>query len=1023
MFDKGTRAFAACALAVLLAPGSGWVLWAAEHGGQVAFDGAPVPGATVVAIRGEQRVSTTTNVEGTYRFEELADGPWTMRVEMPGFVPAEQQVSVAAGAAPTRWDLDVQPFEAIAQGGVAEPGLPPPGAAAAANGQVIGAPVAPVPSAGARGQPPASTAGGGTAPTNGLSSTLLDTAAQNPIFGAVDSFLVNGSVRNAAATPFAQPVAFGTARLRATRSPYRFMSTLGGRDSAWDARPYGAVSRPDSTSLSFSTSVSGPIRLPWLRRDGPMFTLTASRATSYDATSSALLVPTALERAGDFSATQDGFGNPVQILDPLTGEPFPGNRIPGARLSPQARALLAYYPEPNAGGDGRTNYLAAPISDNHGDSVSLRVQRQPLGRLTGINGGVNYSRSAGRVVTPFGFEDESRGSSVSSSVQVDRRLSSFLVMQVRHDFSRSTASSDPYFANRVNVSGLAGITGNNQDPVNWGPPTLGFRTVAGLSTGTYSRTRTIRNTTVIENSFSYRRHVMSFGGEIERRALDVVSQQNPRGTFFFSGDLTGSDFADFLLGQPRTSAIAYGNADKLFRQMSFAAFVTDDLRLSPSFTLSLGVRWEYEAPVVEAQDRLVNLDIASDFTGVSPVIADDPVGALTGRSYARSLVHPDRVGVQPRVAMAWRPFLGSSVIVRAGYGIYRNTNVYQTIATVMAQQPPLSFTVSAERSAQTPLTLANGFVPSPSITQNTFAIDPAFRVGYAHNWQASIQRDLASGVTLSGTYVGVKGSRLPQVLLPNTFPPGAVSPCPECPSGYRFLTSNGSSWVHRGQVQVRKRLSGGFTASGQYTLSRGEDNASSFTSIGGTPAQNWLDLDAEWGPSEEIRRHEYGAQFSYTTGVGLDGIGLRERLLRGWTLTAQFSGGSGQPLTPVYATALQGTAVSGTVRASLTGEPVGAIPEGAYLNPAAYGAPLPGAWGDVPRNSVRGPALFSLNGALARTFQLGSQRSLTWQVDATNLLNRVVYTSVNTFVGSPQFGLPTAVGGMRRLSTSLRITY
>src|SRR6185436_1987773 len=108
----------------------------------------------------------------------------------------------------------------------------------------------------------------------------------------------------------------------------------------------------------------------------------------------------------------------------------------------------------------------------------------------------------------------------------------------------------------------------------------------------------------------------------------------------------------------------------------------------------------------------------------------NPIGALTGTRYPDSLVRPDRRGVQPRVGVAWRPIPGSSLVVRGGYGVYRNTNVYQSIALLLAQQPPLSKAFSVQNSAAHPLTLASGFVAPAGATPNTFAVDPDFRVGY-----------------------------------------------------------------------------------------------------------------------------------------------------------------------------------------------------------------------------------------------------------------------------------------------------
>src|SRR5204863_667401 len=121
-----------------------------------------------------------------------------------------------------------------------------------------------------------------------------------------------------------------------------------------------------------------------------------------------------------------------------------------------------------------------------------------------------------------------------------------------------------------------------------------------------------------------------------------------------TGAVTSFDLADFLLGIPRTSAIALGNADKNFRTASYDGYVTDDWRLNPVLTLNLGVRWEYEAPITETLGRLVNLDIASGFSAVAPVVATDPHGALTADAYPASLVRPDKNGFQPRLAMAWR---------------------------------------------------------------------------------------------------------------------------------------------------------------------------------------------------------------------------------------------------------------------------------------------------------------------------------------------------------------------------------
>jgi hypothetical protein len=230
-------------------------------------------------------------------------------------------------------------------------------------------------------------------------------------------------------------------------------------------------------------------------------------------------------------------------------------------------------------------------------------------------------------------------------------------------------------------------------------------------------------------------------------------------------------------------------------------------------------------------------------------------------------------------------------------------------------------------------------------------------------------------------------------------------------------------------VQVRSRLRNGLTATVQYTLAKAEDDAASFQGAnlnGMVFAQNWLDLDAEWGPSSFDQRHQVTASFQYTTGVGVAGGGLvdgwRGALFKNWTIASQLTTGSGLPLTPYYLATTPGTGYTGAIRASLTGESTDA-PAGYYLNPAAYTKPAPGTWGNAGRNSVRGPSQFSLNAGITRTFPWGSRINLDYRIDATNVLNRVTYTGVNTFIGSQEFGLPNATSQPRTIKTSLRMRF
>jgi hypothetical protein len=732
-------------------------------------------------------------------------------------------------------------------------------------------------------------------------------------------------------------------------------------------------------------------------------------------------MPTALERAGDFSQTLDARGQPVRLVDPATGQPFDGSTIPAGRISPQAASLLTYYPSANAAAGGRFNYEAPIVSATRQDSAQSRAGYTLKGENR-IEGGVSYQRGSGRSTSLFGFEDARDSSGLTANGALTLRPKRNMTLTLRYQYSRSSNESLPYFANRVNVSGDAGINGNDQDPRNWGPPGLSFASdLAGLSSGTYSSTTTRTQLWGADFSRFRGNHNVGVGFEVRAIRTDVIGQQDPRGTFGFTGAATGLDFADFVLGLPQTSTIGFGNPDKAFQGASYHAYVNDEWKVRPNLTLTYGVRWEYETPVTEAGGRLANLVVAPGFSEVSVVTASGDSDAL---------VRADRSGLQPRLGVAWRPTLGS-LVIRAGYGIYRNTNVYQSIASLLAAQPPFSTAFNVASTSFNPLTLANGFTPAAATfdTLNTFAVDPDFRVSSAHTWQVSVQRELPAQLTLLGTYLGTRGTSLMQQILPNTYPAGAENPCVTCPTGFRYLTSNGRSMRHSAQIQVRRRLSAGFTAATEYTVAKSMDDAASFAGAtlgGGALVQNWLDPQAEYARSSFDQRHLLTVSADYTTGSGIAGgtliDGKAGRLLKDWTLTARLSTGSGLPVTPVYFAPVGGTGVIGSLRPDLTGianDP----PPGSYANSDAFVAPALGQFGNAPRNSITGPRTFSLDASVSRTFRVNNRLNLDWRIDATNVLNRVTYSGINALITSPQFGLPNRVNEMRKIRTNIRLRF
>ncbi|MGO4882760.1 MAG: carboxypeptidase regulatory-like domain-containing protein [Bryobacteraceae bacterium] len=990
----------------LLASLAVFILSAAEYHGQVTFNGLPVPGATVTASQAGQTITAITDLQGAFSIPSLTEGTCTIEIRMLGFAPVRQEVNFAPNTPPATWGLKILPLDQIK----AE----------------MQTPVQPAPS-----------------PTPAPAKPASDDDLSQQ---AADGFLINGSSQNGAASPFAQLAAFGNNR-NGARGLYNGGIGVILDNSALDARPYSLTGQ-NAPKLTYNrlTGVAvlgGPLQIPHVFKRPPYFFAAYQWTRNNTASDLPGLMPTQTERNGIFASP---------IVDPATGVPYPNNTVPQNRISPQAQALLSYYPLPNFTGNTGYNYQIPILSPTHQDALQSRFNKT-LGPKDELYGRFAFQSMREGAPNLFGFLDTTDLLGINTSVNWSHRINHSWFLNLGYQFSRLATHITPFFEDRENVSGEAGISGNDQEPMNWGPPSLTFSSgIAGLSDAQSSFDR--NETSGLSGAMRWYRggHNVTFGSDFRREEFNYLAQQNPRGSFTFTSAVSGSDFADFLLGVPDTSAIAFGNADKYFRESVYDAFVNDDWRVNPELTVNAGLRWEYGAPITELYDRLVNLDISPGFAAVAPVVATDPSGSLTGTRYPNSLVYPDKRGIEPRVGLAWRPISGSSTVIRAGYGIYYDTSVYQTIAVQMAQQPPLSKTLSVENSPSDPLTLANGFNASPAITPNTFAIDPRFRPGYAQNWQASLQRDLPASMQLTATYIGIKGTDGPQEFLPNTHPIGAVNPCPACPTGFAYLTSYGNSTRQAAQIQFRRRLHNGFTGILQYTYSKSIDDDAALGGQGasatgqnspsaassGSPssqtgpaslaiAQNWRDLAAERGLSTFDQRHLLSLQMQYSTGMGIGGgtllTGWKGALFKEWNLSTEIIAGSGLPETPIYLATVPGTGVTNTIRPDYTGAPLNAAPSGLFLNPAAFIAPPPGQWGNAGRDTITGPAQFSLNASLGRTFRVSDRLNLDLRVDSTNLLNHVTYTSWNTIVNSSQFGLAAQANAMRSMQTTLRLRF
>jgi hypothetical protein len=844
--------------------------------------------------------------------------------------------------------------------------------------------------------------------------------------------------------------------------------TFGG--SVLDSAPYqlhpdSPVTQRPYTRNTFGGTVGGPVKIRHLydgtRRTNFMLTYSGNHgANLFDQYAT---VPTEAMRAGDFSSAG------VAIVIPATGQPFAGNQIPASQMSATALALLPYIPSPNLTGTNR-NFHYVTTTSSATDNINLRVTQNFTPNVAGRGGrggaGGGGGRGFGGPSGRGGGRGAQQGTSVSMTAQVQYRrndndqtnvfptlggtstgssLAVPVTLNIVHkrilhnitvNFSRTRSSSFNRYAFVNDVTGAAGIAGVSTDPFDWGLPQLSFSSLSSLRDVTPSRRTDSRLTMGYGWTHPSQKHTLRAGGDFRLDNTNSQTDSNANGAFVFTGLYSaggtstiragGLDFADFLLGLPQEASLQYGPGDVKLRGKSLSAYLQDDWRKSATLTFNLGVRYELLWPYVEQNGQMVNLDVNSNFTAAVPVLSG-ATGPFSGK-FTKGLIDLDTNNVAPRVGFAWR--IKPGTILRGGYGISYNSGSYSTIARQLVGQPPFAVTNTSIGVAGSPLLFSDPFIAAlPDETTNTYGVDSTYGLGLVQTWNTDLSRDFRQAWNVSAGYTETRGSSLDIVRAPNRDPNGlrieGVQP-------FLWETSEGSSILHAGSFRLRRRPVKGIGFGASYTLARSRDNASSLGGGGTVVAQNDQDLNAEWGLSSFDRRHQLTADTSIELPFGpnrpwLKGGGLWAGLLRDWRLTTTYTWQSGTPLTArVLASVsdvLRGT--NGTLRADYNGERIQlAGPTiDQFFNTSAFSVPAPGLFGNSARNLIIGPDSRQLNAQFSRDVRMGGNRSVTLQLNATNLLNMVNYATVDTVVNSPTFGQVLSVRPMRSMQFTMRFRF
>ena len=759
-----------------------------------------------------------------------------------------------------------------------------------------------------------------------------------------------------------------------------------------------------------------------------------------------------------------------------TGAHCAGKVIPAGELTPQASALVNLYPLPNVTGVSARNYQNVTTQGANTTNIASRYVRnfgaqpvfgqrrradQPKALRQNINVGFNYSHAASdlRNLVPIlggkSFND-GLGLNAGYTVGYGKLNNNFSV-----NWNRSHALQTNYFSNigmdpaataQISLPDKQGTLA--QGGFYNGVPQIFANPFTPLS-DVQPRDAINQTISVSESvGFQIAKHNLRFGLDVRRVHADQIGGNNVLGTFNFSGLVTespadrqqtlnpnpgkpatvttGSAFADFLLGQPQQTKIQGGLFKTYLRENVFDFYGQDDYRLKSGLSLNYGLRYEYFGPYVEKNNRLANLDHNAAFTSVDQVFPGS-MGVYLG-SYPRSLVNPDRTLFSPRFGLAYRPKFVKETVVRAGYGINFNTGQFAVFAQSLAYQPPFAATQNNVLSTSdnatgcfvtspgtmTNLTLANGFSCGSKPIQNIYAVNKDYRLGHVQVYNIDIQHTFPRGTVVNVGYNGSKGSNLdivraPNVTLTSVATPNAVA--------FTYEDSVAESRLSQLVISARKRLEKGISVQLIYQYGHSIDNASSIGGSAVSQVQNDQRLDLEEGNSSFDVRHKLTGNFLYELPFGpnrefLAKGGIWSKVLDGFGISGNYTLATGNYFSPQYSNTTLELAAGGTYTLRpdrVFSQPIRGLRNSQqFFNTAAFATPA--GYGTASRNSIEGPATVQLDMSLSRSFSFGNTRSLETRLTATNALNVVTFSGIDTTVNSGTYGQVTSTAPQRQVS-------
>ncbi len=802
------------------------------------------------------------------------------------------------------------------------------------------------------------------------------------------------------------------------------------RNAAFDARNFFAPAsepKPKYLRNQFGGSLGGPIK-----HDRTFFFADYEGTRSREGITRVTNVPTALERAGNFS--QSFFGAPAS---PFPGLQFTNGIIPDFLINPVGRAIAALYPLPNRDVPFQ-NFVSSPTLRDDNDSFDVRVDHHLTDRS---DLAFRYSFGDRDLFEPFtgpsfsvvpGFGDTVKRRSQNGMAALTLVLTPNFVNETRGAFSRVAASVTQEASVLNSDVGLPTISPRERDAG------LSFITITGFSPlgdeGNNPQ-NSVTNVYQFINNSSYIRgdHLIKFGADLRFSQQNAFRDVESRGRLQFSpfGQITGNALADLLLGFPFLTSVARVDNPQRIRTESYNFFINDSYRVTPRLTLVGGLRYEYNSPPVDAGDRATIYDVATQ-TLV-------PVG--TG-GVPRSGFDADKNNFAPRVGFAWTIGDEQATVLRGGYGIYYDQSPLAPAEALYFNSPFFDNNIFFSLPGL-PLTLNDPFPTffPFALPDSALAIQRDLRTGYMQHWNFNVERQIGEKGVAEVAYVGSKGTKLltardinqPQ---PSVLPPGLpFVPRPD----FRFddidlLESRANSNYHALQARYQQRLTRGFSALVSYTWSKSIDDASNFFSSAGDPnfPQNSFNVAAERGRSNFDVRHRLSASYSYAFPFGRSAHeGLGRYLLRGWETHGIVTLQSGRPFTVALLSEIDNSGTGRSIlgfgandRPNIVGNPELSNPTTLqWFNTAAFAFPAQGTFGNAGRNILDGPGFQNVNMSLVKNTALTESVRIQFRAEAFNLFNHPNFNLPDNFLGSPTFGRISSARDPRHIQLGLKLLF